>query len=88
VLPGVDPVRHAVSLGFRDEPFIKKYLVIIVQPKLLGGTAPLLLIAELLLFSQYVTPSLLGSVFPVFPSGIRFCTAGAAIPSQRVVSAE
>lgn len=79
MLPGVDPVRHAVALGFRDEPFIKKCLVIIVQPELLGGAAPLLLIAELLLFSQYVTPSLLGSVFPVFTGNMR-CLLGSPAP--------
>lgn len=62
MLPGVDPVRHAVPLGFGDEPFVKQCLIVVVQPELLGDAAPFLFIAELLLFSQTKHLPLLGSV--------------------------
>lgn len=58
--PCVDSVRHAVSLGFGDEPLLVQGLIIVVQPKLLGDETPLFFIAEFLLFSQYDTPSFNG----------------------------
>ena len=50
--PGVDPVRHPVALGFRDEALLVKRLVIVVEPKLFGGAAAPLRMGELFLFSQ------------------------------------
>lgn len=50
--PGVDFIRHAVALGFRDEALFIKRLIIVEQPKLFGDTTPFLLVAERLLFSQ------------------------------------
>ncbi len=68
MLPGVDAIRHAVALGFGNEPLFVKCLVIVVQPKLLGGATPPLLIAELLLFSQTIHHPSMAS-FPIFLLG-------------------